>query len=264
MQQDKDWEIFCGDCLEITQQFENNSIDAIITDLPYGTTACKWDSIIPLKPMWEQVKRLLKEKGVFITTAIQPFASVLISSNLSWFRCEWIWDKKIPSGMSYARYHPMRQHESVLVFGKPGIKYNPQIIKRNNPISQGGNSYSPTAPIQARKSGEKRKKIYTHKNPTTIIKFMKIRKGSLHHTQKPVELYEYLIKTYTDKNDTVLDIATGSGTTGEACLRTKRKFIGVEIEQKYYDIAYDRLSNLIIEPEELPIFQQNAKQISLT
>tara|TARA_R110000868_G_C10659814_1_gene745712 strand:- start:46 stop:768 length:723 start_codon:yes stop_codon:yes gene_type:complete len=230
-----------GDCLEVMKSIGNKSIDAIICDLPYGTTACKWDSIIPFEPLWEQYKRIIKDNGAIVLTSTQPFTSALVMSNPKWFKYQWIWDKKIPSGMSYARFQPMRQHEDVLVFCNGKTLYNAQITLRDKPIKKGGNKYSESAPIQASKLGKDFKKTYTTKQPTTIIVFDKVRKGSVHPTQKPIELMEYFVKTYTNEGDTVLDNCMGSGTTGLACKNLGRLFIGIEQDANYFEIAKTRI-----------------------
>jgi site-specific DNA-methyltransferase (adenine-specific) len=162
-------------------------------------------------------------------------------SNIKNFKYDWIWDKKIPSGMSYARFQPMRQTENISVFCNGKTVYNPQMIKRDKPIKKGGNKYSPSAPIQACKEGKDFKKTYEYKNPINLIVFDKIRKGSLHPTQKPIDLLEYLIKTYTNEDETVLDFAMGSGSTGVACVKTNRHFIGIELDEGYFDIAKKRI-----------------------
>jgi site-specific DNA-methyltransferase (adenine-specific) len=229
-----------ADCFDVFPFIEDKSIDAIICDLPYGTTACKWDTIIPFEPLWEQYKRIIKDNGAIVLTASQPFTSALVMSNPNWFKYQWIWDKKIPSGMSYARFQPMRQHEDVLVFCGGKTIYNAQMIKRDKPIKGGGMSKGETTNNQNLVA---LKKTYDFKNPTSIITFDKIRKNSLHPTQKPVALFEYLIKTYTNEGDTVLDNTMGSGTTNLACLKLNRKSIGIEKEKQYYDVAVRRLSS---------------------
>jgi len=249
-----------GDCLELMNGIPDKSIDMILADLPYGTTACSWDSVIPLDKLWLQYERIIKDNGAIVLTASQPFTTKLINSNLSLFKYCWYWNKKIPSGMSYCRYQPMRQIEEVVVFGKNKTKYNPQMTKRDKPIKQGGNKYSETAPIQARKNNKKHKKTYKFKNPISLIKFQKIRQKSKHPTQKPVALFEYLIKTYTNKDDLVLDNVIGSGTTAVACLKTDRKFIGFEQEEEYYNIALKRIGKFDKEYyEELPEEEQPAQ-----
>lgn len=232
-----------GDSIEEMRKLADKSVDMILCDLPYGTTACKWDTIIPFEPLWEQYERIIKDNGAIVLTASQPFSSVLVSSNLPLFKYEWIWDKKIPSGMSYARYQPMRQHEVVLVFGKGRLLYNAQMVKRDKPIKSGGTKKSLTAPIANKADDFKR--TYEYKNPTTILTFDKIRKGSVHPTQKPVPLFEYLIKTYTNEGEIVLDNCIGSGTTAIAAINTGRQFIGIEREAEYCEIARQRTSDAI-------------------
>lgn len=216
----------------------DKSVDMILCDLPYGTTACKWDTIIPFEPLWEQYKRIIKDNGAIVLTASQPFTSYLIMSNIKMFKYQWIWDKKIPSGMSYARFQPMRQHEDVLIFCKGKTIYNPQMIKRDKPIKGGGMSKGETTNNQNLVA---LKKTYDYKNPTSIITFDKIRKDSFHPTQKPVALFEYLIKTYTNEGDLVLDNCAGSGSTLVAAKNLNRQFIGIEKEKEYYDICLERL-----------------------
>lgn len=227
-----------GDCLDIIPTLPAGSVDAIITDLPYGTTACKWDTIIPFPDLWRVVKHVLKPRGAFVTTASQPFTSALICSNLEWFKEEIIWDKKIPSGMSYARFMHMRQHENISVFCEGRMTYNPQEIKRANPIKAGGMTKGETtnnAKLIALK------KTYSTKQPTTLLRFDKIRRDSVHPTQKPIALYEYLIRTYTNEGETVLDLCMGSGTTGVAAINTGRDFIGIEKDAHYFEIAEGRI-----------------------
>lgn len=241
------YKIYNGDCLEIMDKLIENGIvvDAIITDPPYGTTACKWDSIIPFNEMWDRINKLIKPNGAIVLFGNEPFTSSLICSNIKNFKYRWDWNKKIPSGMSYAKYRPMQQTEDICVFTKNGEKtiYNPQMIKRDKPIKSGGNK------VQARvyhnfkcmEENKEYKKTYEYKNPVTLIEFDKIRKGGVHPTQKPVELLEYLIKTYTNEGDIVLDFTMGSGSTGVACMNLNRKFIGIELEKEYFDITKNRL-----------------------
>ena len=230
-----------GDCLELMKEIPDKSIDMVLCDLPYGTTACKWDSTIPFEPLWEQYKRIIKDNGAIVLFGSEPFSTELRHSNLKMYKYDWIWDKKIPSGMSYARFQPMRQTENISVFCNGKTVYNPQMVKRDKPIKKGGNKYSPSAPIQACKEGKDFKKTYEYKNPTNLIVFDKIRKGSLHPTQKPIALLEYLIKTYTNEGETVLDNCMGSGSTGVACINTNRNFIGYELDEHYFQIAKERL-----------------------
>ncbi len=233
--------LYQGDCLEIMKEIKDKSIDMILCDLPYGTTACKWDTVIPFEPLWEQYNRIIKDNGAIVLFGSEPFSSALRMSNLKNYKYDWVWDKKIPSGMSYARFQPMRQTENISVFCNKKTVYNPQMVKRDKPIKKGGNKYSPSAPIQACKEGKDFKKTYDYKNPTNILIFDKIRKGSLHPTQKPVSLLEYLIKTYTNEGDVVLDNCMGSGSTGVACKNLNRSFIGIELDENYFNIAKERI-----------------------
>lgn len=230
--------IYNEECLKGMDKIPDNNIDMILSDLPYGITSCSWDSIIPLEPLWEQYKRIIKDNGAIVLTASQPFTTKLISSNINWFKYCWYWDKKIPSGMSFAKYQPMRQIEEVIIFAKNKTKYNPQMIKRKNSIKSGGNKSSNSMPGA---NGKEYKKTYNFKNPINILKYQKVRDGSKHPTQKPVALFEYLIKTYTNEGEVVLDNVIGSGTTAVAALKSNRKFIGFEKEDKYYNIALKRI-----------------------
>lgn len=238
-----EYKLYNGDCLEVMDKLieEGVKVDAIITDPPYGTTACKWDSIIPFDKMWEKVNKLIKPNGAIVLFGNEPFTSRLICSNLKGFKYRWDWNKKIPSGMSYAKFRPMQQTEDISVFTKNGEKtiYNPQMIKRDKPIKSGGTKHSETAPIKYKDKDFK--KTYEYKNPITLIEFDKIRKGSVHPTQKPVALLEYLIKTYTNEGDLILDFTMGSGSTGVAALNTNRRFVGIELDKNYYDISENRL-----------------------
>lgn len=234
--------LHCGDCLKVLPGLQPASVDAIIADPPYGTTACKWDSVIPLAPMWAELKRVIKPRGAIVLFAAQPFNHVLWDSNRDNFRYEWIWDKVVPSGMSYARFQPMRQHEYVLVFSQFGTMYNPQMITRDKPIKEGGKRPSDSAPIKY--FNDMGGKEYTHKFPSTILECLKIRQNSLHPTQKPVDLLRYLVLTYTNAGETVLDFTMGSGTTGVACQIEQRNFIGVELDAGYFEIAKRRIEQV--------------------
>ena len=245
-------ELLLGDCLQIMATLPDKSVDAIITDLPYGTTACKWDAIIPFEPMWEQVKRI--NNGVFVTTASQPFTSKLVMSNLDWFRYEWIWDKHTGSNFANTKFQPMKEHENILVFyKKPGI-FNQQRIMRSDyslkchPI--GSNHVCPSSNKSTEVNGIIPKPHKYSEDgtrcPRSVLSINQTKGGagfvSFHPTQKPVALYQYLIKTYTNEGDTVLDITMGSGTTGVACVQTGRNFIGIEIDPGYYAIAEKRIA----------------------
>jgi DNA modification methylase len=243
--------ILQGDCLEILPTLADKSVDAIITDLPYGTTQCTWDSVIPLEPMWVQVRRLCK--GAFVTTAAQPFTSVLVCSNMEWFKYDWTWDKvNKTTGFVNAKIRPLVRHESVLVFGNGGAKYNPQMTP--------GRAYRKSGTYKAKiyndmPNGDNAKKLYTERCPQTILEFEGDDKtnGFHHPTQKPVALYEYLIQTYTNPGDTVLDFCMGSGTTGVAARQTGRNFIGIEKDPEYFRIAERRIVGANV---PLPFFAQ--------
>ena len=216
-------------------------VDFILTDPPYGTTSCKWDSIIPFEDMWDCINKLVADESTPIALfSNQPFTSQLINSNIKNFKYCWTWDKHIPSGMSYARYRPMQQTEDICIFTVNGGKsvYNPQMIKREKPIKGGGMKNSESASSVGYKA---LKKTYDYKNPITLIKFNKIRQGSVHPTQKPVPLLEYLIKTYSNEGDTVLDFTMGSGSTGIACKNLNREFIGIELDDDYFELAKRRI-----------------------
>jgi len=230
--------LMLGDCLERMKEIPEGSVDAIICDLPYGTTACKWDTVIPFEPLWAHYNRVIKPNRAIVLFGSEPFSSALRMSNIMRYKYDWIWDKKIPSGMSYARFQPMRQSECVSVFCDGKTIYNAQMVLRDKPIKGGGMSKGETTNNQNLIA---LKKTYTHKQPTNIICFDKVRKGSLHPTQKPVALLEYLIRTYTNEGETVLDNTMGSGTTGVACKNLNRKFIGIEKDEKYFEIARARI-----------------------
>ena len=225
-----------GDCLDILPTLADKSVDAIITDVPYGTTACKWDVIIPLDKMWEQVKRLCK--GAFVTTASQPFTSVLIMSNLDWFKYEWIWSKQRPSNPMLAKKQALKVHENITVFGS-GNYYPQGLMRTDKP--RGGTNPSKTELGYGRYLTESYKQEF-YNYPKSILEFGTDNSKNEHPTQKPVALYEYLIKTYTNEGDTVLDFCMGSGTTLVACVNTNRNGIGIEREQSYFEIAQRRIA----------------------
>ena len=235
-------QIIHGDCLEEMKHIPDNSIDMILCDLPYGTTACKWDVIIPFDRLWEQYKRIVKPNAAIVLTASQPFTSQLVMSNLEWFKYEWIWDKHIPRNFVNAKIMPMKKHESILVFGK-NIKYNPQMTLRDKLVKCKNYSKGASAYRLNKENGNQKEYIYTHRNPDTIITGLwQANKGKVHPTQKPVALFEYLIKTYTNEGDLVLDNCCGSGTTAVACKELNRNYICIEKEKEYFDIACDRIS----------------------
>ena len=243
----ENYKLYNGDCLEVMDKLIEDNIvfDAIITDLPYGTIKNSWDKIIPFNDMWSRLNKLIKPNGAIVLFGNVPFTSELICSNLKGFKYRWDWNKKIPSGVGYAKYRPMQQTEDISVFTKNGEKtiYNPQMIKRDKPIKSGGNKLKENScsTLVGIDTTKEYKKTYEYKNPVTLIEFDKIRKGSVHPTQKPVKLLEYLIKTYTNENEIVLDFTMGSGSTGVACMNTNRRFIGIELDKKYFDISINRI-----------------------
>lgn len=225
-----------GDCLEEMKKIPDGSIDLVLTDPPYGTTACKWDTVIPFEPMWEQLKRVTKKNGAIVLFGSQPFTSALVMSNPKMFKYEWVWDKVTARGHLVAKKRPMAQHENISVFGNGATTYNPQMVKRDKPIK--GTEGKRTEIMGGDSIGYS--KIYTHAYPKTIQTFgMDKRVG--HPTQKPVALMEYLIRTYTNEGETVLDFTMGSGTTGVACKNLNRNFIGIELDKDYYEIAKKRI-----------------------
>jgi site-specific DNA-methyltransferase (adenine-specific) len=230
--------IYCGDCLEIMPEIADKSVDMILCDLPYGTTACSWDTIIPFEPLWAQYKRTIKPNGAIVLTASQPFTSTLVMSNLKMFKYEWIWEKDAGTGFLNAKKYPLKNTENILIFCNGVPKYNPQM-----------RTGKPYKTIRGRKSDnygkDTKKEIITDNNgdryPVTGLKFNRD-KNKLHPTQKPVALFEYLIRTYTNPGDLVLDNCIGSGTTAVACIRTGRHFIGIEKDVDYCIVAQERVN----------------------
>lgn len=225
-----------GDCLELMQAIPDNSIDMILCDLPYGTTDCKWDNIIPFDKLWEQYKRITKENAAIVLFAAQPFTTKVINSNLKDYRYNWYWFKNIAAGFTYAKYQPMRKIEDICVFYKKQCTYNPQGLKKlDKPKIKKGTH---TSGLYGNTLNKTHLVKYTG-YPTNILEFKK--ELGLHPTQKPVKLLEYLVKTYTNEGETVLDNCMGSGSTGVACLNTDRHFIGMEQESNYFEIAKNRI-----------------------
>ena len=235
-----------GDCLELMKEIPDKRIDMILCDLPYGTTACKWDTIIPFEGLWEQYNRIIKDDGAIVLFGSEPFSTELRHSNLKMYKYDWIWDKRQSSSALNCNYQPLKTHEIISVFGKMAttyskkgnMKYNPQDIipcqKINKRKSQKADIFhsSPNVPTVQK---------YTN-YPKSILNYS--REGNLHPTQKPVELLEYLIKTYTNNKDVVLDNCMGSGSTGVAALNLHRKFIGMELDEKYFEIASNRINEV--------------------
>ena len=235
-------QIIHGDCLEVMPLLPDKSIDMILCDLPYGTTACKWDSIIPFEPLWEQYERIIKDNGAIVLFGNEPFSSALRMSNIKNYKYDWKWDKVKPSGFQVAKYKPMSRIEDIMVFTKNNEKLNyyPIMVDRDKVKKSKVYSSSDSNPLKYN-DGEER--TYTQKYPQNLLQFSNAnQKGKFHPTQKPVELCEYLIKTYTKENELVLDNCIGSGTTAIAALNTGRFFIGIEKEEKYVEIARKRIA----------------------
>lgn len=235
-----DYELHLGDCLDIMQGIPDGSIGMILCDLPYGTTACAWDTVIPFAPLWEQYLRVVKPNGAIVLHAAEPFASHLRLSNLQNYKYDWVWDKVKGTGFLNAKKQPMRNHEVICVFYRQQCAYNPQKTQGHS-LKE---SYR-SAKLQTDVYGDM-KNDYTYRSteryPRSVQAFSAdTQNSSLHPTQKPVALCEYLIRTYTNEGEIVLDNCMGSGTTGVACYNTGRRFVGIEKEQKYFDIAKERI-----------------------
>ena len=228
-----------GDCLEWMKEIPDGSVDAIITDPPYGTTACKWDSVIPMAPMWEQLKRIIKPNGAIVMTTSQPFTTSLIASNFKMFKYCWVWDKKKGGNIMALKWQPYKTHEDIVIFCKSAVNYHP--IKTPQKLRT-GKTYSSGEANGIKNYGDFR--LYNDKHPKSILEISNAnQKGKVHPTQKPVALMEYLIRTYTNESETVLDFTMGSGTTGVACVKTGRRFIGIELDEEYFKIASNRIED---------------------
>jgi site-specific DNA-methyltransferase (adenine-specific) len=235
---DKNGKLWMGDCLELMKDISDKSIDMILCDLPYGTTRNKWDSIIDLNNLWEQYKRIVKDNGAIVLTCQTPFDKVLGVSNLEMLRYEWIWQKSQGTGHLNSKKMPLKNHENILVFYKNLPTYNPQMVgDETRKVKRSGNLSKTT---DYGKFTEIAESEYTGRYPVSIQYFDRD-KEKIHPTQKPVFLFEYLIKTYTNENDLVLDNCAGSGTTAIACRNLNRKWICIEKEQKYCDVIIERL-----------------------
>ena len=232
-----------GDCLELMKDIPDKSVDLILCDLPYGTTACKWDEIIPFEPLWEQYERVIKDNGAIVLTASQPFTSTLIMSNIKLFRYTWVWEKSKATGFLNAKKRPLVAHEDITVFSKKPITYNPQFSTKE-PYNKGirkeqtdDDVYGKFERVEVKSDGKR--------YPRSVVYFKTAESEGavLHKTQKPLKLFEYLIKTYTNEGDLVLDNCMGSGSTGVACVNLNRDFIGIELDDKYFEKAKRRISD---------------------
>jgi len=256
------YELHQGDCLEVMKMIPDSSVDMILCDLPYGTTACAWDTVIPFDQLWEQYSRIAKDTAPIVLMAAQPFTTALISSNMSLYRYCWIWLKERGTGFPISKLQPLRMTEDVVVFYKKQPKYKYQGEKLSKP-------YSHVLPITKSDSsrvsgtgydedGNRIRAYYTHSTKNNLISIPRDNnKNNNHPTQKPVRLMEFLIETYTDELDTILDNCMGSGTTGVACANLNRNFIGIEMNQKYFDIAKTRITDARETVENIAEFESN-------
>ena len=225
-----------GDCLKRMDSIDDASVDLVLVDLPYGTTDCAWDSVIPFEPLWAQYRRVMKPHGAAIFTASQPFTTAVVNSNRQWFRDEWIWRKNMPTRHLNAKRQPLKDHESVIVFAERAPRYFPQglieIVRKRRKERARSEVYRSAS----------RDYVQTHTNyPRTVLEFDCARNGR-HPSEKPVALFEYLIRTYSREGETVLDNTMGSGTTGEAAMNTGRDFIGIEKDPRYFKLASERIA----------------------
>jgi site-specific DNA-methyltransferase (adenine-specific) len=237
-------QVLLGDCLQIMQQISDNLVDFCLTDLPYGSIGCSWDQVIPFEDLWKQYNRVVKKDGVFALFSSQPFTTDLINSNRQNFKYEIIWNKNVPTGMSSAKYRPMKYHENILIFCRGKGVYNP-IMKERVGVGKACYNYNHYCGESNHVKLNKVKRRYDPDwvNPSSVVNFKVVpnRNGKLHPTQKPIDLCEYLIKTYSNEHDIVLDSCVGSGSILVAAKNTNRNFIGIEKEEKYLNIAKKRL-----------------------
>ena len=231
-------ELIHGDCMDYMRSLPDNAFELAIVDPPYGTTACKWDTVIDLPQMWEQLKRITKPNGAIVMTASQPFTSALVMSNPKMFKYCWVWDKKKGGNIMSLKWQPYKTHEDIVIFCKSAVNYHP--IKTPQKLRT-GKTYSSGEANGIKNYGDLR--LYNDKHPKSILEISNAnQKGKVHPTQKPVALMEYLIRTYTNEGETVLDFTMGSGTTGVACKNLGRDFIGIELDQGNFDIAQQRIN----------------------
>ena len=251
--------IYLGDCIDLMKEIPDESIDAIICDLPYNTTGLKWDCAIPFEDLWNAYKRIIKRDGAIVLFCQQPFTTYLISSNIGMYRYNWIWEKEMGTNFVNANYCPLKKTEDIAVFGYGAIsyhrgtirmKYNPQKTKGKPYVCKNGNKKDTVYSVLHNDSGVCGYVTVNNgdRYPTNILRFNRDRK-KLHPTQKPVDLVRYLVRTYTNKNDVVLDNCCGSGTTAIACIREKRHYICMEKDETFYDVACKRVKEELREPK---------------
>lgn len=249
---ESNFKLYHGDCLELMKQLPDGSVDMILCDLPYGTTACKWDSVIPFEPLWAEYKRIAKPNAAIVLTASQPFTSALVMSNIHDFAYTWTWLKTRPTGFANAKKQPLRCIEDIVVFYKKPPLYNPQGLIRIDKVCRNSNSVGgetvrsdvkeSSGKGSLRTGGKEYVQEFTN-YPRQVLEIAHDTTDRCHPTQKPVALMEYLIRTYTNEGDTVLDNCMGSGTTGVACANTGRRFIGMEMDAGYFEIAKKRIED---------------------
>lgn len=247
-----EYKLYQGDCLEVMPTLASGSVDMILTDLPYGTTACSWDSVIPFEPLWENYKRLIKPRGAIVLFGSQPFTSALVMSNLAWFKYCWVWEKSQGGNFAVTRYMPLSVSEDILVFGKESVNYYPQMDKREKPRMIGGRHSNDCG----RGFGgiQNITKLSTESHPRNVLHFpVVVRTESVHESQKPIALLAYLIRTYTNPGETILDNTMGSGSTIVAAIQEGRHGIGIEQDSSYFAIAQDRCANTSAQPLLFPI-----------
>ena len=233
--------IYNGDCLELMKEIPIGSIDMILCDLPYGTTACKWDTIIPFEPLWAQYKRIIKDNGAIVLFGSQPFTSALVMSNPKWFKYEWIWEKDKCSNFMLAKVNPLKAHENIVVFGKGKVNYYPQKTEGHKKANfTNANQLKQSELYTIKPIG---KHGHTDRYPRSVQKVNTHNSawGQLHPTQKPIALFEYLVNTYTNEGETVLDNCSGSGTTAIACINTNRNYICMEKDYEYYNKSIESI-----------------------
>lgn len=249
MIQGENYKLYLGDCLEVMDRLieEGIQVDCILCDPPYGTTKCKWDSIIPFDEMWSRLNKLIKPNGAIVLFGTQPFTSILINSNIKNFKYELIWEKEQGTDFGLAKKKPLKAHENICVFYKKQPTYNPQ-LEKGKPYTdkRGGTEFVSKHDGKNLMFIGGHRVSYENKDtryPKTVLKIVRERKP-IHPTQKPIELMEWLIKTYTNEGELVLDFTMGSGSTGVACMNTNRRFIGVELDENYFNISCERLKNI--------------------
>ena len=233
--------LYKGDCLDVMKQIPSGSVDAIIADPPYGTTACKWDSVIDFDLMWEQLNRIIKPNGAIVLFGSEPFSSALRMSNIKNYKYDWIWEKHNGSNSMLCKKQPLNFHENISLFYKKQPVYNPQMWLGKANHTRNDNGLNMKSELMNTVVKRTKTKTDGIKYPRRIIKFNSIRQNKQHPTEKPVALMEYLIKTYTNENETVVDFTMGSGSTGVAAKNLNRSFIGIEQDEKYFEIAKERI-----------------------